>query len=74
MDDSRGTYVVTSMQMKVLEPELYEVESTSRPGQTYVVDARERSCTCLGFRFRGSCKHLRAVLEEEKSGFKPSDI
>lgn len=27
-------------------------------GQTYIVDRDASSCTCPGFTFRGSCKHL----------------
>ena len=27
-------------------------------GQTYYVDLRERTCTCPGYTYRGTCKHL----------------
>jgi hypothetical protein len=27
-------------------------------GQTYIVDRDQATCTCPGFTFRGSCKHL----------------
>lgn len=43
-------------------PGFYQVASSS--GSTYTVDARDRSCTCRDFEYRGDqreCKHLRRV-------------
>jgi len=55
-----------------VESDLWEVESSTHSGETYIVDLREGSCTCPGFRFRGYCKHLTGLKEEKN--FKPSEI
>jgi hypothetical protein len=40
----------------------YLVESASEPGNVYLVDALEQTCTCDGFLLGGKkCKHLVAV-------------
>jgi len=31
-------------------------------GSTYYVDPDAKSCTCPGFNFRGSCKHITELL------------
>lgn len=35
--------------------------------EEYAVDLVHQSCTCPGFRFRGECRHLRAVLAAERT-------
>jgi len=34
-------------------------------GQIYTVDTQQASCTCPGFTFRGSCKHVKEHLGVE---------
>lgn len=50
----------------------YEVPSHSVPGRTYTitVEGPNISCTCLGFKFRGYCKHVTAARSKE-SGWNP---
>ncbi|MEM2302837.1 MAG: SWIM zinc finger family protein [Candidatus Bathyarchaeia archaeon] len=49
------------------ESRILMVESSSKPGVYYTVDLISKTCTCPGFKFRGWCKHLRAVEEKIKS-------
>ena len=49
--------------VKVLGSGLFEVPSFTNPRKKYVVDLREKSCTCPAYRFRGYCKHLKFVEE-----------
>lgn len=43
------------------------VESDTQPGQVYDVDATiPGHCTCPGFAFRGSCKHLDRLQDIEQ--------
>jgi hypothetical protein len=34
-------------------------------GATYLVNTEEKSCSCPGFTFRGSCKHIKELAVEE---------
>lgn len=31
----------------------------SKPGSVYLVNTREKTCTCQGFTYRGACKHVK---------------
>jgi hypothetical protein len=59
------------MNFQKIDSELFEVESQSGHG-TYVVDLKERTCTCPHYRYRGVvCKHIHAVednLPEKHEG------
>ena len=35
------------------------VKVAGSKGNTYTVDLDDGTCTCTGFRFRGTCKHLQ---------------
>ncbi|MEM3815570.1 MAG: SWIM zinc finger family protein [Candidatus Bathyarchaeia archaeon] len=48
------------------ESGILTVESFSKPGIYYYVDLKAKTCTCPGFRYRGSCKHLKIAEEKKK--------
>lgn len=33
----------------------------SKPGVTYTVNTEENTCTCPGYQFRGTCKHVKLL-------------
>jgi hypothetical protein len=39
------------------DPDVVEVAG-SKPGVVYLVNVKEGSCTCPGYTYRGSCKHV----------------
>ena len=41
------------------DPDVVEVKG-SKPGVVYLVNHAEGSCTCPGYTYRGSCKHVTA--------------
>lgn len=36
-------------------------EVVGSKGQTYIVNLDENTCTCAGFTFRGTCKHVKEL-------------
>ena len=45
-------------------PELHDdniVEVAGSKGAVYMVNKNNNSCTCTGYKFHGSCKHLKLV-------------
>jgi hypothetical protein len=36
-------------------------EVVGSKGQTYIINLDEHTCTCAGFTFRGTCKHIKEL-------------
>jgi len=47
------------------EPNEHIIKITGSKGQVYSVDKAEGTCTCPGFKFRGSCKHIEQARWEK---------
>jgi hypothetical protein len=47
------------------EPETVEVESSKGDGTTYTVATDGSHCTCKGFFYRGTCRHVKEILDNE---------
>jgi len=58
--DKRGRKfeTVTPNPFKQLKKDANEITIQGSNGKTYTVDRDQKTCTCPGFTFRGSCKHL----------------
>ena len=46
---------------KEAEPMVVEVKGSK--GNSYFVNIEEQTCTCPGFTFRGSCKHIAELVK-----------
>ena len=55
----------------------YRVESSSKPGEFYLldVDGTDISCSCRGFSYRGNCQHARTLKQALVTGTRlPADF
>jgi len=46
-------------------PAVMRVEGSK--GQTYFVNTESGSCSCVGFSFRGACKHIKQIKETHRA-------
>ena len=46
----------------IVEPQVKLIEHVGSKGDIYYVDPEAKSCTCPGYTFRGSCKHVKDLL------------
>ena len=52
---------------EIVKPNPFTVKATPRievqgsKGQVYYIDTEENSCTCPGYTFRGTCKHIETL-------------
>ena len=54
-----------------LGDDLYEVPSAKIRGKVYVVDLKDKSCSCPHFTYRGAyCKHIKAVEASKRKPYK----
>lgn len=59
--DKRGRQFVRLAKNPFKVEKETRVKIVGSRGDVYWVDPVEMSCTCAGFTFRGSCKHLKEV-------------
>ena len=45
-----------------VEPTVKLIEHVGSKGDIYYVDPDAKTCTCPGYTFRGSCKHIKELL------------
>ena len=53
---------VKSHPFKMEEAKSNLIKITGSKGNTYFVDPDKQTCTCTGFQFRKSCKHIEQAL------------
>tara|TARA_Y100000385_G_C13057490_1_gene622725 strand:+ start:532 stop:861 length:330 start_codon:yes stop_codon:yes gene_type:complete len=57
---SRRKFVKIGERAEELASHIVKVEGSK--GNVYLVDTEKRTCTCPGFTFRGTCKHIKEYL------------
>ena len=60
--DKRGrTFAKADVKLFKKAPASTLVEVTGAKGNKYFIDPSKKTCTCPGFTFRGTCKHLISI-------------
>ncbi len=59
-EQSLGGLFINLIEPKDSNPDVVEVAG-SKPGVVYLVNVKDKSCTCPGYTFRGKCKHVEQV-------------
>jgi|TARA_B100001094_G_scaffold187589_1_gene181814 hypothetical protein len=57
---SRRKFVKIGERAEELASHIVKVEGSK--GNVYLVDTEKMTCTCPGFTFRGTCKHIKEYL------------
>ena len=53
---------VSTKLFKIKEDQDTRLRVEGSKGAVYWVDTQEKTCTCPGFSFRGSCKHVKEIV------------
>lgn len=63
--DKRGRKFVTGdiKLFKALKVKTNTIQVQGSKGNTYTVDPDAKTCTCPGFTYRGSCKHITEFVK-----------
>jgi hypothetical protein len=60
--DKRGrTFAKADNRLFKIKVKSNLIEIKGSKGNSYVVDAEAKTCTCPGFTFRGACKHIKEI-------------
>jgi hypothetical protein len=51
---------IFNMSLNVLTPRTTK-EVVGSKGQTYIINLEDNTCTCPGYTFRGTCKHVKEL-------------
>lgn len=62
--DKRGRkFEKVSLSLFKSKPKQAMIEVKGSKGNTYYVNKEESTCTCPGYTYRGSCKHITELLK-----------
>jgi hypothetical protein len=60
--DKRGRkFVKADLKLFKQAPKTTRIEVKGSKGDTYYIDPEAKTCTCSGFGFRGTCKHIKSI-------------